>query len=81
MNPGDPQKRDKTTVGLRGDSRTDSPSTPGLLNIYPLPRLSSLYRQTAETEKERATDLLEAADYCEQLARELVILASHKVPQ
>ena len=30
-------------------------------------RLSSLYRQTAETEKERADDLLEAADYCEQV--------------
>ena len=70
-------------MGLRGKSREDSLATPGLLNIYslPFPRLSSLYRQTAETEKERATDLLEAADYCEQLARELVILASHKVPQ
>ena len=36
-------------------------------------RLSSLYRQTAETEKERAADLLEAADYCEQ-----VLLPKHK---
>ena len=31
----------------------------------------------ADTEKERATDLLEAADFCEEMARQLVITASH----
>ena len=41
-------------------------------------KLSALYRITAETEKERGTDLLlEAADYCEVLTKEMVILASH----
>ena len=34
---------------------------------YEYPRLSALYRQTAETEKERAADLEEAADYCEEV--------------
>ena len=34
---------------------------------YEYSRLSALYRQTAETEKERAADLEEAADYCEEV--------------
>ena len=40
-------------------------------------KLSAEYREMAETEKERATDLLEAADFCEEMARQLVITASH----
>ena len=40
-------------------------------------KLSASYREMAETEKERATDLLEAADFCEEMARHLVITASH----
>ena len=36
-------------------------------NKYEYSRLSALYRQTAETEKERAADLEEAADYCEEV--------------
>ena len=40
-------------------------------------KLSANYRAMAETEKERASDLLEAADYCENIAKEMVILASH----
>ena len=35
-------------------------------------KLSALYRDMAETEKERADDLLEAADYCENLAKDIV---------
>ena len=38
---------------------------------------STLLREMADTEKERATDLLEAADFCEEMARQLVITASH----
>ena len=40
-------------------------------------KLSASYRDMAETEKERATDLLEAADFCEDMAKQLVITASH----
>ena len=40
-------------------------------------KLSASYRTMAETEQERATDLLEAADFCEEMARQLVITASH----
>ena len=40
-------------------------------------KLSAEYREMAETEKERAIDLLEAADFCEEIARQLVIAASH----
>ena len=40
-------------------------------------KLSAIYREIAETEKERATDLEEAADFCEELTRQLVITASH----
>ena len=40
-------------------------------------KLSASYREMAETEKERAADLLEAADFCEEMARQLVITASH----
>ena len=35
----------------------------------------------AETEKERSTDLLEAADFCEEMARQLVInFRMNKIP-
>jgi hypothetical protein len=40
-------------------------------------KLSAIYREIAETEKERATDLLEAADFCEELTKQLVITSSH----
>ena len=40
-------------------------------------KLSAIYRDMAGTEKERATDLLESADFCEDLAREMVVLSSH----
>ena len=40
-------------------------------------KLSAIYRDIAETEKERAADLEEAADFCEELTRQLVITASH----
>ena len=40
-------------------------------------KLSASYRQMAETEQERAADLLEAADFCEEMGRQLVITASH----
>ena len=40
-------------------------------------RLSAIYREMAETEKERAKDLIEAADCCEELARSMVVLSSH----
>ena len=32
-------------------------------------KLSAIYRDIAETEKERAADLEEAADFCEELTR------------
>ena len=31
----------------------------------------------AETEKERSADLLEAADICEEIAREMVVISAH----
>ena len=40
-------------------------------------KLSAIYRGIAETEKERATDLLDAADFCEELTRQMVITSSH----
>ena len=40
-------------------------------------KLSAVYRDMAVTEKERAKDLLEAADFCEELARQLVITSCH----
>ena len=40
-------------------------------------KLSAIYRQLAETEKERSLDLLEAADFCEELTRQMVITCSH----
>ena len=40
-------------------------------------KLSAVYREMAVTEKERAKDLLEAADFCEELARQLVITSCH----
>ena len=40
-------------------------------------KLSAIYRDMAETEKERATDLLEAADFCEEIARQMVITSCH----
>ena len=40
-------------------------------------KLSASYREMAETEKERAADLLEAADFCEEIGRQLVITAAH----
>ena len=40
-------------------------------------KLSAAYRDMAETEKERAKDLLDAADFCEEITRQLVITASH----
>ena len=36
-------------------------------------KLSAIYRQLAETEKERSLDLLEAADFCEEMTRQMVI--------
>ena len=40
-------------------------------------KLSAVYRDMAVTEKERAGDLLEAADFCEELARQLLITSCH----
>ena len=40
-------------------------------------KLSAIYREMSQTEKERSHDLLEAADACEELAREMVVLSSH----
>ena len=40
-------------------------------------KLSASYREMADTEKERAADLLEAADFCEEMARNLVITSAH----
>ena len=40
-------------------------------------KLSAIYRDMADTEKERSADLLEAASVCEELARELVVISSH----
>ena len=40
-------------------------------------KLSAIYRELAETEKERAIDLLEAGDFCEEITRQMVITSSH----
>ena len=40
-------------------------------------KLSAIYREMADTDKERAADLEAAADKCEELARTMVVLGSH----
>ena len=44
---------------------------------YTAAKLSSLYRDAALKEKDRAADLLEIGDFCEELAKDLIGIAAN----